>query len=282
MQEQASAAAHAAPTGAAAAAVELERLTLAPRGRVVLDAVSARLGEGEFIGVFGPNGAGKTTLLRAVLGLQPARAGTIRVFARPPRRGNAAIGYMPQTRTLNLDVRLRARDVVAVALHGGRWGWPRLSRADRDEVRWALATVEAEAFAERTLAELSGGERQRLLLAQALLQRPRLLLLDEPLSGLDIRYQNRVASLVRRVQSLLGATVLFTAHELNALLGVMDRVLYLGGGRLALGTVDEVVRPEVLSPLFQTPVDVVRHRGRVFVMPVDGGNACEGCGGPWA
>ncbi len=259
-------------------AVFLDHLTLAPRGRPVLEGVNAAIRQGEFVGVFGPNGAGKTTLLRAILGLQPPVGGAIKVLGRRPRRGNPAIGYMPQTRTLNLELRLRARDFVAAALHGGRWGWPRLGRRERDEVSWALATVEAERFADRGLAELSGGERQRLLLAQALLERPRLLLLDEPLSGLDIHYQGRVAALVRRVQSELGATVLFTAHELNALLGVMDRVLYLGGGQLALGSVDEVVRSEVLSPLFGTQVEVIHHRGRVFVVPFDHGNRCDPCG----
>lgn len=261
-----------------AAAVYLDQVVLARGEQVVLDGVSATIHQGEFVGVFGPNGAGKTTLLRAVLGLERARHGRMAVLGRAPRRGNPAIGYMPQTRTLNLDVRLRGRDFVAAALHGWRWGWPRLSGAERDEVAWALATVEAERFGERPLAELSGGERQRLLLAQALLERPRLLLLDEPLSGLDIRYQSRVAGLVRRVQHLLGATVLFTAHELNALLGVMDRVLYLGGGGLALGSVDEVVRPEVLSPLFQTDVEVIHHRGHVLVVPFDQGHQCEPCG----
>lgn len=281
MDELASAEAQSVSTKQVPVTVALEQVTLAPRGRVVLDAVSAHIREGEFIGVFGPNGAGKTTLLRAILGLQPARAGLIRVFGHAPRRGNAAIGYMPQTRTLNLDVRLRARDFVAAALHSRRWGWPRLSRADRDELAWALATVDAEAFADRPLAELSGGERQRLLLAQALLERPRLLLLDEPLSGLDLHYQNRVSALVRRVQSLLGATVLFTAHELNALLGVMDRVLYLAAGGMELGSIEDVVRPEVLSRLFGISVDVVHHRGRVFVVPLDRTNECGDCQGPW-
>lgn len=280
MDRQAIVAAQPAQAESQAPAVTLEHVTLAPRDRVVLDTVSARVHEGEFIGVFGPNGAGKTTLLRAILGLQPARTGLIQVFGRAPRRGNAAIGYMPQTRTLNLDVHLRARDFVATALHGRRWGWPRLSRADREELAWALATVDGEAFAERPLAQLSGGERQRLLLAQALLEQPRLLLLDEPLSGLDLNYQSRVAGLVRHVQSLLGATVLFTAHELNPLLGVMDRVLYLAGGRLELGTVEEVVRPEVLSPLYGMPVEVVHHRGRVFVVPFDRADVCRDCQEP--
>jgi zinc/manganese transport system ATP-binding protein len=119
------------------------------------------------------------------------------------------------------------------------------------------------------LSELSGGERQRLLLAQCLLGNPRLLLLDEPLISLDPRHQTGVVELVRRVQRELNITVLFSAHELNPLLNSLDRVLYLGSGRAALGTVDEVISKPVLSRLYGSPIDVMRVNGRIFVMSGD-------------
>ena len=251
-------------------AVELEHLTLARGRRTVLADVSASIGDGEFIGVFGPNGAGKTTLLHAILGLLPPTSGAIRVFGKPPGNGTALAGYLPQKRSAIGDLRLRGWDLVASAYEGHRWGPPVLGARGRREVAWALETVEATALAERPLSELSGGERQRVLLAQALLGKPKLLLLDEPLISLDPRYQQAVVELIKRVQGALGITVLLTAHELNPLLGFMDRVLYLGHGRAALGTTEEVITSEVLSRLYDAPIEVLRLNGRIVVVAAHG------------
>jgi zinc/manganese transport system ATP-binding protein len=251
-------------------AIEIERLTLRRGARTVLADVDAAIGEGEFIGVFGPNGAGKTSLLQALLGLLRPTTGTIRVFGRAPANGSAITGYLPQRRSSLAELRLSGWDVVASAVNGYRWGLPILGADGRREVAWALATVEAEELARRPIHQLSGGEVQRLLLAQALLGRPRLLLLDEPLISLDPHYQQSVVELVRRVQRALGMTVLFTAHEINPLLGAMDRVLYLGHGRAMLGTVDEVMTGEVLSRLYDTPIDVLRVKGRIIVVASHG------------
>jgi zinc/manganese transport system ATP-binding protein len=220
--------------------------------------------------VLGPNGAGKTTLLHAILGLLPAAAGAIRVFGNSPRNGTALAGYLPQKRAAIGDLRLRGWDLVASAYQGQRWGPPILGSRGRREVAWALATVEAMELAQRPLAELSGGELQRILLAQALLDKPKLLLLDEPLISLDPRYQQSVVELIKRVQSALGITVLLTAHELNPLLGVMDRVLYLGHGRAALGTTEEVITSDVLSRLYDAPIEVLRLNGRIVVVAAHG------------
>ncbi len=251
-------------------AVELENLTLARGQRTVLADVSASIGAGEFIGVFGPNGAGKTTLLHAILGLLPAASGSIRVFDRPPGNGAARAGYLPQKRSGIGDLRLRGWDLVASAYEGHRWGPPLLGARGREEVAWALETVEATELAERPLSQLSGGEVQRVLLAQALLGKPKLLLLDEPLISLDPRYQQAVVELIKRVQSALGITVLLTAHELNPLLGAMDRVLYLGHGRAALGTTEEVITSEVLSRLYDAQIEVLRLNGRIVVVAAHG------------
>ena len=246
-------------------AVALRAVTLAMGGRDVLAGVSLAIAEGEFVGVLGPNGAGKTTLMRAILGLVHPRTGEIDVLGRPTSRGNAAIGYMAQVHHATAP-RLRGIDLIAGAADGHRWGLPLPSRAARADAARVVALVGAEALAARPVSDLSGGERQRLLLAQALLGSPRLLLLDEPLISLDPRHQQEVVALVRRVQRHLGIAVLFSAHELNPLLGALDRVLYLGGGHAALGAVEEVITGPVLSRLYGAEIEVVRAAGRVFVM----------------
>nr|WP_321984117.1 ATP-binding cassette domain-containing protein [uncultured Lichenicoccus sp.] len=242
----------------------MQHVSLAVGNRLVLDNIDLSIEPGEFVGVLGPNGAGKTTLMRAVLGLVPPRAGCIDVLGEPVHRGNPAVGYMPQTRSQAPP--LSGRSFVAAALGGHRWGLPWMNGAHRQEVERVLALVDAEALADRPLDRLSGGERQRLLLAQALLGHPRLLLLDEPLISLDPPRADAVVTLVRRVQQALGITVLFSAHELNPLLPVLDRVLYLGGGGARLGRVDEVITAPVLSALYGAPIEVLHVRGRIFVM----------------
>jgi zinc/manganese transport system ATP-binding protein len=247
-------------------AVDFRDVTLRLGGHAVLSGVSLQIAAGEFVGVLGQNGAGKTTLMRAVLGLVPAGSGSIRVLGRPAARGNPAVGYLPQVRSAVGDLRLSGRDFVAAAVNGHRLGLPFPGRAARAEVDRVLDLVGAADLARRPLAETSGGERQRLLLAQALVGRPRLLLLDEPLISLDPHYQSDVVKLTKSLQVELGVTILFSAHELNPLLDALDRVLYLGRGRAALGTVDDVITPAVLSHLYGSEIDVIRVKGRIFVM----------------
>ena len=251
-------------------AIELRGVTLARGDRIVLSGVDAAIAPGEFIGILGPNGSGKTTLLQALLGLVRPSAGEVRIVGGPPRASAAAIGYLPQQRGAISDLAMRGRDFVASAVRGERWGVPRLNAADRADIARVLDLVEGEALADRPLTRMSGGELQRLLLAKALLGRPKLLLLDEPLMSLDLRFQAGVVALVRRVQQSLGLTVLFTAHELNPLLGVMDRVLYLAYGRAALGAVDDVITSAVLSKLYRTPIEVLRVDGRIIVVSAHG------------
>jgi zinc/manganese transport system ATP-binding protein len=247
-------------------AIECREVTLALGGRVILADVSLKIGEGEFVGVLGPNGAGKTTLMRAVLGLLRPSRGSIHVLGRPATRGNPDIGYMPQVRATGVGGGLRGREFVACVINGHRPGFPVQGKVDRAEVDRVLDLVGALELASRPLDGLSGGERQRLLLAQALIGHPSLLLLDEPLISLDPHRQHEVIALVKSLQVELGISVLFSAHELNPLLGALDRVLYLGGGQAALGTVDQVITSPVLSRLYGSEIEVVRLGGRVFVM----------------
>ena len=238
--------------------------------RRILSGASFSIPEGAFVGVLGPNGAGKTTLLRAVLGLVPPAAGTIRVLGEQPRRGNASVGYMPQFRRGAAQLGLTGFDLVLGSLGGNGWGWPFASRADRRMAADALSEVGATDLADRAVSGLSGGERQRVLFAQALLGDPALLLLDEPLISLDPGHQRGIVDAVQRVGARRGSTVLFCAHEINPLLKAVDLVLYLVNGAAVLGTVDEVINDEVLSRLYHTPIHVIKNGDRIFVMAMDG------------
>ena len=231
------------------------------------------LGAGEFVAVLGPNGAGKSTLLRTILGLLAPVAGELLVLGRPPRRGNPDIGYVPQHRELDTAIALSGRDVVGLGVDGHRWG-ARVTGVARREVETrleeAVTAVEADAYVDRRVGTLSGGELQRLLLAQALVRRPRILLLDEPLSNLDLRNQSAIAAVVSRIARSRGVTVLLVAHDVNPLLPVVDRVLYVAGGAVEIGTPEDVVRSDRLSRLYGTPVEVLRDRhGRVFVVGLE-------------
>ena len=247
-------------------AIELHDVTLELGRRAVLRDVSFTIEPGEFIGVLGPNGAGKTTLMRALLGLLPPARGDICVFGRPPRRGDPSIGYLPQTRTVLPDLRMRGIDFIGASLNGHRWGLPTLTKRERNTLDAALDAVGARELGARPLSDMSGGERQRLLLAQALLGEPKLLLLDEPLIMLDARHQEVAIDIVRKLCRERGITVLFSAHEINQLIGALDRVLYLGHGQAVLGGVDEVVTSAVLSRLYGTEIEVVHAGGHIFVL----------------
>jgi zinc/manganese transport system ATP-binding protein len=246
--------------------IALDHVTLRVGSRIVLSDVSFDIEAGEFIGVLGPNGAGKTTLMRAILGLLPPTSGSVKVFGHTPERGNPAIGYLPQLRTVLPDLRVRGLDFIASSLNGERWGLPSFSLYDRSMIEETLDAVGARDLAARPLSDMSGGERQRLLLAQALIGQPKLLLLDEPLISLDARHQEVAIDVVRKVCRERKITVLFSAHELNQLLGTLDRVLYLGNGQAVLGAVEEVVTAPVLSRLYGTEIQVVRADDHIFVM----------------
>ena len=237
--------------------------------RDILSAARFEIEDGEFVGMLGANGAGKTTLMRAALGLAPISSGAVTVLGRPVGRGNPAIGYMPQNRGAIAGLRLTGWDVVASAAIGRRFGLVRLDKAVRREIDWALDQVGAGELARRSIGELSGGELQKVLLSQALLGRPRLLLLDEPLISLDPAHQKSVIEIARRICDDLKVAILFSAHELNPLVNAIDRVLYLGAGSAVIGLVDEVVTGPVLSRLYGTQIDVVRLKDRYFVMAGD-------------
>jgi zinc/manganese transport system ATP-binding protein len=242
-------------------------------GRTIWSEVSLAVRAGEFVAVLGPNGAGKSTLLKAILGLIPLSAGRITVLGQPARRGNAAIGYVPQRRHFDAEIRVRGRDIVRLGLDGNRWGLP-LPFLGREQARAAAALVQdvvervgAASYADRPIGELSGGEQQRLLIAQALVTSPRVLALDEPLDSLDLRNQRGVAAMIHDICHETGAAVLLVAHDVNPILAALDRVVYVANGRVAVGTPEEVIRTETLSRLYNTPIEVLRASdGRLVVV----------------
>jgi zinc/manganese transport system ATP-binding protein len=253
-------------------ALRLEDAAAELGGRVVWSRVSVGVDRGEFAAVLGTNGAGKSTLLKVALGLVPLRAGTALVLGRRPGEANAEIGYLPQRRSFDAASRIRGADVVRLGLDGARWGVP-LPRPGPDERRRrgevVVALVGASASAERAIGSLSGGEQQRLLIAQALVRRPRLLMLDEPLDSLDLTNQAGVAALVQRICREEGVAVLLVAHDVNPILGYLDRVVYFAAGTAVAGTPEEVITAEALSRLYAAPIEVLRTRdGRLVVVGV--------------
>ena len=261
--------------------VTAQKVAVRLGGRTIWSGGTFTVGAGEFVTIVGPNGAGKSTLLRLLLGLLYPSAGCIEVFGQAPRRGNSLIGYVPQRRTLDPDLMVRASDFVAMGIDGHKWGIPLPFVSKRQHhtlVQEALDAVGATAYAHRAIGRLSGGEQQRLLLAQALLGQPRLLLLDEPLASLDLRNQHAIAQLVAQVARERNMTVLLVSHDVNPLLPFTDRVLYVAQGKLAIGKPDEIITTEHLTQMYDVPVEVMRDsRGRVLVFGLDGAFSCNCC-----
>ncbi len=244
------------------AALAVRDLTVRFGDRTVLDKVSFAVAPGEFSGLIGSNGAGKTTLLKAILGQQAATNGSV---IRGPQ-----VGYVPQKFLLDPDMPLRGRDLVGLGLDGGKLGIPRPSKARRAAVEEMIEAVDAGSFADSRLGSLSGGEQQRILIAHALISRPRLLLLDEPLANLDLRSAKEVVDLLARIAHEQQIAVLLSAHEMNALLPVLDQIIYIADGRAVSGPPSEVVTSEVLTRLYRHHVDVLNVHGRVIVVAGEG------------
>ncbi len=249
----------------------VERINVSLAGRDVLRDVSFTIEPGEFTGLIGSNGAGKTTLFRVILGLQAIAGGSVLIGGRPRSRRDSLIGYVPQKFLLDPDVPLRARDLVGLGLDAHRFGIALPSRQRRTRIDEMLEAVDARSFADQRVGSLSGGEQQRVLIAHALIGSPRLLLLDEPLANLDLRSGHEVVALLERIATEQQIAILISAHDMNPLLEVMDRVVYLAAGRAASGTLREVVRTPVLSELYGHHVDVLRVHGRVLVVAGEAG-----------
>jgi zinc/manganese transport system ATP-binding protein len=253
--------------------VVLEDVTVRLGGVSIWAGANLSLPAGSVLAVLGPNGAGKSTLLRVLLGLVPAQSGRVRVLGDAPRRGNPLIGYVPQRRPLEAELPLRAADFVRFGVDGDRWG-VMIGTAQRrrlhEAVAHALAEVGATDLADRALGTLSGGEQQRLFLAQALARNPGLLLLDEPLASLDVRNQAAIVQLVADVARRHSIAVIMVTHDVNPVLSYVNQVMYVARGRVVVGEPEKIIRADVLSAMYGTPVDVLTdRRGRVFVVGLE-------------
>jgi zinc/manganese transport system ATP-binding protein len=255
-------------------AVRFDRATLEFDGRRVWTELSLTF-EPSFVAILGPNGSGKTSLLRVILGVTELTGGTVEVLGAPPRRGNPGIGYVPQHQSFDPDLPLRGRDLVRLGVDGHRWGFGRPSAATRRQVSTAIESVDAEAYADAPIGRLSGGEQQRLRIAQALVDDPRLLLCDEPLASLDLHHQGEITELIGGWQRRSGGTVLFVTHDINPILPLVDRVLFVVNGRWAVGSPDDVLTSERMTELYGSHVDVLRVHGRVIVVSDASGTGLE-------
>jgi zinc/manganese transport system ATP-binding protein len=256
----------------------VDGISVTMSGRHVLRQVSFTIESGEFTGLIGSNGAGKTTLFRVILGLEVPAEGTVTVGGRPRSRRNPRVGYVPQKIQLDPDMPLRARDLVGLGLDGHRFGFPLPSRRRHELIDEMLDAVDATVFGDARVGHLSGGEQQRVMIAHALIGRPRLLLLDEPLANLDLRSEQEVVTLLADIAKQQGIAVLLSAHEMNPLLPVMDRIVYLADGRAVSGTTAEVVRSETLTKLYGHHVDVIQVHNRILVV-AQPGESRPGLGG---
>ena len=244
-------------------------------GRTIWSDVNLMVSSGDFMAVLGPNGVGKSTLIKAVLGLIGLSAGGVTVLGRPAGQSGKEIGYLPQRRNFDAGLRVRGTDVVSLGGDGERWGAPfplgdRLfpeRRTARARVREVIDLVGASEFADRPIGEISGGEQQRLLIAQALVRRPRLLVLDEPLDSLDLPSQASVAALISKICREQGMTVMLVAHDVNPIFPYLDCVAYLAGGGAVCGPPEEVITSQTLTALYRTPIEVLRASdGRLVVV----------------
>lgn len=257
------------PTGARPGlepVVRLRNAGLRFGDRVLWSGLDLDIAPGEFLAVLGPNGSGKSSMVKTLLGLQPLTSGTVEICGKPVTRGSRLVGSIPQQQHFAADTPLRARDLVALGIDGHKWG-PRIFHKKLNrKVDELLERVGATGYADRPVGVLSGGEQQRLRAAQALSDDPQLLLCDEPLLSLDLHHQQAVSSLIHKEACDKGAAVVFITHEINPILQYVDRVLYLAGGRFHIGSPSEVMTSEVLSELYQSPIEVFESHGRIVVL----------------
>jgi zinc/manganese transport system ATP-binding protein len=252
------------------AVVSLRDAAVRVGGRTLWSGVDLEVGAGEFVAVLGPNGVGKSTLVKVLLGVLPPAAGDVRVLGEQPGQSGQRVGYLPQRRSFDASLRMRGTDIVGLGWDGDRWGIPlpgRQRKAARARIAEVIELVGASAYANRPIGQCSGGEQQRLLIAQALVRRPELLLLDEPLDSLDLPNQAAVAALVSRICRDEGVTVVMVAHDVNPILSRLDRVVYLAEGGAVAGDPEQVITSETLSRLYGTPIEVLRTSdGRLVVV----------------
>lgn len=252
------------------AIISAEILAAGYQDNTVWHDATFEIGKGEFVAIIGPNGAGKTTLFRLLLGLRQPTAGSLKVFDALPKKGNSKIGYVPQSHIIDSDTNVEALELVRLGSSGRKWGLSLFSHDDRKLALETLEEVGAFGLEHRPLGQLSGGELQRVFLAEALVSNPEILLLDEPLSNLDIRRERELIQLVNKIVKSRNVTALLIAHHINPLLPFLDRVLYIANGRVATGRPEDVLTSKILSALYGVPIEVLRDsRGNLAIVGIE-------------
>jgi ABC-type Mn2+/Zn2+ transport system ATPase subunit len=249
-----------------------DRATIAYPQLVALEAVTFRLGRGEFLGVIGPNGSGKTTLLRAVLGLVRPGAGSVTVLGASGRQVagvRARIGYVPQRRQIDPKFPLNVFDAALMGCYGQLGIGRRPTAEHRRRAEAALEAVGLAAARTHVAGHLSGGQQQRLLIARALVSEPEILLLDEPTSAVDVATRQQIVELVRDLHRERGLTTLYVTHDVNEVLPCVDKVLYLNRTVRAFGTCEEVINRSMLEELYGSKVLLHDEGGRQYVLVGD-------------
>jgi zinc/manganese transport system ATP-binding protein len=233
-------------------AVTLKNVNVSFDGNWVLRNLSFSVESGEFLGIIGPNGSGKTTLMKVLLRMLKPQEGTVDIV------NASGLGYVPQSRQIDPETPLSSRNFVSLGLPYKLKPW--LTRQDRVIVEEAMELTNSMEYADKSIGKLSGGQLQRLFLAQALVKKPNILLLDEPTSNLDPGAQESIASVVDQIRRQRGITILFVSHDVNLISRYADKILYMTKDSYAIGTVNEIMQSSVLSKLYGMPVEVV-HTG---------------------
>ncbi len=253
--------------------VEATSLTAGYGRDIIWQSASFNIKAGEFVVLLGPNGAGKTTLFKLILGLKQPIGGQITVFGHVPEKGNSDISYMPQKRLIDSESRLNTIEYVKLGISGHKLGFSigLRAKAERDKALRALELVDASKFADVSINKLSGGELQRIFLAQALVEEPKLLLLDEPLANLDIKREVELVDLIKNIIKQNNIAVVLIAHDINPLLSAIDRIIYIANKKVASGSPDEIVTSDNLSKLYGFNIEVLRSpSGQIAVLGTEG------------
>lgn len=247
--------------------VSAKNLTVGYKDKTVWHNANFSVNRGEFVAVIGPNGAGKTTMFRLLLGLQPPISGELKIFDSKPRRGNSKIGYVPQHHRIDNETNIECLELVRLAYSGNHWGLSLSSKTEKKAALDALEAVGALDLAHKSLGTLSGGELQRIYLAEALVSNPEMLLLDEPLSNLDLKRIKDLVGLVHEVVRSRNVTAFLVAHDINPLIQYLDKVIYVANGKVATGRPEEVLTSKKLTELYGTPVEVLHDsKGNIVIV----------------
>jgi len=250
--------------------IELKNITISLGDKKILQDLNLTINQGEFIAILGPNGSGKSTLLKLLLGLIQPDSGTIKVLGNNVKTGNPEIGYSPQVKPFDPDIPITGRDYVGLGLIDNKLNFS-FGNGKKNSLRISqvLKQLDAESLASKKLGKMSGGEQQRISLAQALVSDPHLLLLDEPLANLDISYQAEILERISLYHKEHNHTVLLVAHDVNPLLPYINKVLYLANSHAEIGLALDIIKDDILTKLYGTPVKVFDIEGRIFVAAID-------------